>query len=626
MTRINVLLGWTRASRPSTTQTILVIGIGIGIGGLAAAAAPLSLSLLIFPKVRKTASRYIPGTPADEVTSPRCRELETPNQGSTAANNPHLPGKQNVRGGGASPAVVSYPPSHRFGHLVSRLSHACPPLARSPRSLAYLTTRPTATIKPIDPLSAGVQHNSPVETTNPFVSAMKLLTSIGGPSKASCSSTPLLRLLAVAVVSLLSLRIHPSDAQTFPTMAPSSVCPSEIESWAMCLADNNLDGEACVDCYFAYADLVTDDTTCEELNTLACDQIGICESSCGPPCGTYLEAYVACLFEGICDVSCAGNPTTPTFPTSPVVAPAPSPTTPSFPTAPASPTASTTECESELDALGACVASTGNVDGCVSCLETYNGGSGTVTTCDEAQAYACGILEACPDCGDCQDEQAAVVNCQNEGTCDAFECSSSPTTAAVPTTTTSPPPAASPVAAAPSPGASPPTASGGGDDACPSEFDDVQDCLATEVSQAEATNCESCVTEALQGSGLGSGQDVPSCSAINSAICPALASDSECGCGTCADEIETYLACQVDAATAGCELDCGTVNGEGSGPTAASGPTAPTPTSGGGLPPPTNLISPTSGAATDHGRVNLVTALLAGVAGVIATTMIGSVV
>jgi hypothetical protein len=397
------------------------------------------------------------------------------------------------------------------------------------------------------------------------------------------------------------------EAQSVPTPAPTDAClPENQAAINQCFTDNSIDGQACVDCHNAYIDMLPSDLstmTCDELSTLICNQIDTCASTCGT-CGSSLEAFETCKWSSIsnCYVSCSPTPTTPSFPTSPV-APAPSPSAPSLPTTPSPPTS--TECDTEKSAFVSCVTSTGDATACQGCLDTY-GGSTTITTCDEAQAFTCGLEAACPECGTCEAENVAVTDCLNAGLCNAVDCTSPtpsspvappptptasesgpPSLVPSPLLTTSAPSAAptsdptsdptsapslqvmtfGPVPIPPSPVSAPvpsptiPTSGNGADERCPSELDTYKDCIATKLSSADAASCESCVKDALDGF-LSIARQAPSCSSVNEAICPALeggassSSSGACGCGTCADELQLYLACSVDALTTGCDLAC----------------------------------------------------------------------
>jgi hypothetical protein len=227
----------------------------------------------------------------------------------------------------------------------------------------------------------------------------------------------------------------------------------------------------------------------------------------------------------------------------------------------------------------------GDAATCQSCVAAYYPES--VSTCEEANQLECGLVQACPDCGGvvCQDEQLAYVSCLNAEQCDPFTCtSSSPVTTApapVPTAPTAVPALApSPVSEATSsptlyaaeeltPTPKPANAGGedddgdggedndGNEDACAAELDDVQDCLATELTQSEAADCQTCVNNAMDDSDTSTGrqqQGVLSCQDLNGAWCPALS--SACQCGACLQKVRGYADCVVDDATQACQLDC----------------------------------------------------------------------
>lgn len=74
-------------------------------------------------------------------------------------------------------------------------------------------------------------------------------------------------------------------------------------------------------------------------------------------------------------------------------------------------------CDAEISEFTECVANRGqNETACVSCLTEYV--PNNVTTCDEAKAYACGAMAACPGCGRSREpEYVAIGNCKNRGIC-----------------------------------------------------------------------------------------------------------------------------------------------------------------------------------------------------------------
>jgi hypothetical protein len=175
-------------------------------------------------------------------------------------------------------------------------------------------------------------------------------------------------------------------------------------------------------------------------------------------------------------------------------------------------------------------------------------------------------MDACPECGSCETEYLAITNCRNIGQCATITCPTAapvaapvtaPITAPVAATTTVPtlalkaPPSGAPYS-------SPTSAGDDNGERCPSELGAFKDCVATEISSADAASCESCVKDALDGL-LSIARQAPTCSTgtITSALCPVLEADGECGCGACTNELRLYLSCSVDALTKGCALDCG---------------------------------------------------------------------
>jgi hypothetical protein len=285
------------------------------------------------------------------------------------------------------------------------------------------------------------------------------------------------------------------------------------------------------------------DSTCGEIQLYTCGAAGAC-----PDCAACQDEQVElvnCLSDGVCDTfDCSAPASSPTDP--PAVAP-------SSVSAPSAPPAAAATCEDELNAYATCVQTSGASEGsCVACLTEYL--PDVITTCVESEFYTCGATEACPECGDCETEYAALSNCQNTGVCDTIACNSTN-----PTAPTAGSPYASPTSSPAIPPVSIPAEGGSGSDRCPAEHEDVRDCLATEISSFDAATCEDCVADALKAVPSASGQ-VPACNDIISGLCPALSSRDGGGCaewcGPCSDEILSYLACQVDALTSGCELTC----------------------------------------------------------------------
>lgn len=179
-----------------------------------------------------------------------------------------------------------------------------------------------------------------------------------------------------------------------------------------CIQQSNHDGQTCSSCHNSYFDLVSAETTCDELTTLICRYVVACTGVCGI-CGSYLELYETCRWGSDCFGTCSDS-----APTSPIApSPAPAPTA-------AGPAAdqSGPACQDELDTFGECIASTGNVTLCGECLEAHLGPP-AIVPCDQILAETCESQAACPECGTCQDEQVAYANCRNERLCDTTHSS-----------------------------------------------------------------------------------------------------------------------------------------------------------------------------------------------------------
>jgi hypothetical protein len=87
---------------------------------------------------------------------------------------------------------------------------------------------------------------------------------------------------------------------------------------------------------------------------------------------------------------------------------------------------------------------------------------------------------------------------------------------------------------------------------CSPLVDSIGDCLATELTQVQASDCDSCVADGLKAVADGWSDNV-SCSTINADMCPVLVS---CGCGTCTETYIAFWDCVVDQLTTGCQLEC----------------------------------------------------------------------
>jgi hypothetical protein len=109
------------------------------------------------------------------------------------------------------------------------------------------------------------------------------------------------------------------------------------------------------------------------------------------------------------------------------------------------------KCREEEAAFESCVQTTGNLTACQSCMDAHVPDS--YPTCAERDYYECGLTQACPECGACQDDRIALASCRDDGTCGPVSCSD-PTQ--LPTLTEFPTPSPSNILA---PGPGPPTAS-----------------------------------------------------------------------------------------------------------------------------------------------------------------------
>jgi hypothetical protein len=415
------------------------------------------------------------------------------------------------------------------------------------------------------------------------------------PSSAMAAAGSHRRAVFVALVLVAAIRRTRCEDQN-----PTAACSSELAAWAGCLKDSNTNGQWCADCYIDYFDFVFGGTyppTCGVLTMQICNWIDACDFGCASStCGPFIEAYELCHWGSDCFFGCPYSepiPAFPTFPSSPGVQPPTLSSSSTFPPAVAPALAATSsECDDVVSEFTTCADTSGEGGtACLSCVNDYTPGAIGTGTCVEVELYACTAMTKCPVCGNCEAELISMVNCDKQGVCDTIACST-PAPAATAAPSAAPVVAAStpgPVASPPSPVRAPvsiPTSTTsegepGGDNGtsaptdaptegrCPSELDDFQDCIATELTSADGASCGSCVSDALERLVAIAQQQAPSCSAVNEAICRATeggnANDSGgggggigggCGCGTCADELQLYLGCSVDASTTGCELEC----------------------------------------------------------------------
>jgi hypothetical protein len=192
-------------------------------------------------------------------------------------------------------------------------------------------------------------------------------------------------------------------------------------------------------------------------------------------------------------------------------APATTAPAPPLPVATASPAAGAS-CPDETAALASCVSGTGDAAGCGLCLERYMGFSDS-RTCEGALEVTCRIETACPECGTCQSEFLALLQCSNDGLCgdDApLEC---------------PPAAPAPPGVVPSFTYD-----------CPAEFSESVSCLRYGSLDAEA--CYAC----YQPYELTVTNET-TCGELAAAICGSL---DECApiCGGCWPSLEKEEACR----------------------------------------------------------------------------------
>jgi hypothetical protein len=221
------------------------------------------------------------------------------------------------------------------------------------------------------------------------------------------------------------------DRTTPPAFTSDTACEEEAAALDACVETGNV--TACAECVMMYVGW-TMVRPCEESQSVTC---GI-EEAC-PACGNCQTEQVAlanCQNVGKCDAFTCRHashppPTAATPPNSTTPVPTsvstmdPTPVSTTAPTPVSStmaPSPTLDECDDTASAFATCSNTSGEGNAaCLSCIIGYV--PATIDTCAESELYTCSAMEACPECGKCLAEFAAVANCRNRGLCDTITCS-----------------------------------------------------------------------------------------------------------------------------------------------------------------------------------------------------------
>jgi hypothetical protein len=192
----------------------------------------------------------------------------------------------------------------------------------------------------------------------------------------------------------------PSTSSPSPTMPmdPSSTrCSTERSAFYKCVTDNQGDFSSCLNCF--QSRLPEGNITCAQYEPYLCSEVSACPT-CGP-CTAEDVAWTNCLQQDNCYPFTCPEITPPTAAPTPYV------------------------CPDESDAYWSCVADfTGGYSSeCRACRNQHF--NVTINTCQDSQIRTCGLDDACPMCGRCEDQQVSLVNCLNGAACEPFSCSSS---------------------------------------------------------------------------------------------------------------------------------------------------------------------------------------------------------
>lgn len=321
------------------------------------------------------------------------------------------------------------------------------------------------------------------------------------------------------------------------TQSISEDCESSSDNFLTCLAADESDVSGCDACVATILQNTdeADGSDCDAYEKVICDAIEFC------PCGLCvadLETFLNCNVGSAvgCLLSCTST-ATPTE--SPVVA-APTDTpvaaTTIVPTKmDGALTVAPTSCEGNADILKTCfVDELSGGDECDQCVAVVLEGfdTGEDIDCDEYETAVCGALTTC-SCDSCVDELQTFVNCNVAAkvgcTLSCLDVAPTATATMMPSSITD----VSSIA---------PTS-------CEGSTATVQTCLAEELTNGTA--CDQCVATVVQS--FTTTNETVNCTEFEEAVCSAVT--TTCPCGSCADDLQTFLNCNV-APDIGCSISC----------------------------------------------------------------------
>lgn len=304
----------------------------------------------------------------------------------------------------------------------------------------------------------------------------------------------------------------------------SGDCASELSSYSNCLFRlDPVDGKACNDCIVEASSVVAleESSSCESVQTQLCTAVTeTCTTYCGD-CDDEVEAYIACDVirssssssnnnsnsNVTCEIDCGTVSTPATDDQPPII------------------------CNETLVAYATCVVqelSEAEAMTCDACRVAAAAQIPAGASCFAIEAQLCDAVADCP-CGPCADALEAYFDCDvATRTFDVCDVRCRTTVAN-----------------------------------CPTSLNSYLNCIYRLEDAAEGKACDDCRLEAAlelaDTTAGGSGSGSISCELVQETFCTAVTQTCSSACGTCDDELEFYLACDVFGKSNGtCEISCGT--------------------------------------------------------------------
>lgn len=209
--------------------------------------------------------------------------------------------------------------------------------------------------------------------------------------------------------------------------ASSSTCDATVDAFYACATTNGQGVAACNGCLAGYLPESGQIGSCAESELYTCYAMDACPE-CGN-CTTETVAWANCLNQGQCHpITCSAA--------APASPPTPAPSSRGGSAAPAVALSVSAACQDTAGAFAACASASegGNVAACLRCLTNYVPAN-TTTTCQEVEMYTCSSTDACSECGNCEAEIVAIVDCAGRGLCDPINCNAEAPPVAAPTST-----------------------------------------------------------------------------------------------------------------------------------------------------------------------------------------------